>query len=205
MTVTADEMRIIRPAAVLDEQAAAGVLLELDRLDVAAGGMWSASSSLWQRYDRPWDGAGSTRGSAQLMGSIAVMYDAPNRHQITIYKVTVTDLGRAAGWTVESVCDDALAVVGLSLATCPRAELTVARCRRWKHLGCNPVRGLGQQLVDVHRDISGRGAELWSQGCHRLARVGVHRFAGVAEDLGDLRLGPVLVVAEHDHRPLPRR
>ena len=123
MTVTADEMRIIRPAAVLDEQAAAGVLLELDRLDVAAGGMWSASSSLWQRYDRPWDGAGQTRGSAQLMGSVAVMYDAPNRHQITIYKVTVTDAGRTGGWTVESICDDALGWVGLSLATCPRAEL----------------------------------------------------------------------------------
>jgi hypothetical protein len=121
--VPADDVRIIRPAAILDERAAAGVLKELDRLDVAAGGSWSASSSLWQRYDRSWDGAGGTRGTAQLMGSIAVMYDAPNRHQITIYKVTVTDLGRAAGWSVESICDDALAAVGLSLATCPRAEL----------------------------------------------------------------------------------
>ena len=118
-----EDVRIIRPAAVLDERSAAGVLKELDRLDVSVGGAWSASSSLWQRYDRPWDGPGSTRGSATLIGSIAVMYDAPNRHQITIYKVTVTDAGRNAGWTVESVCDDALGSVGLSLATCPRAEL----------------------------------------------------------------------------------
>lgn len=122
--MSVDGVRIIRPAAVLDERAASGVLTELERLDVASGGPWSASSSLWQRYDHPWDGDGGTRGSAQLVGSIAVMYDAPNRHQITIYKVTVTDHGRTSGWTVESVCDDALAAVGLSLATCPRAELT---------------------------------------------------------------------------------
>jgi len=122
--VTSEDVRIIRPAAVLDERAAAGVLTELDRLDVSVGGVWSASSSLWQRYDQPWDGPGATRGSAQLVGSIAVMYDAPNRHQITLYKVTVTDAGRGAGWTVESVTDDALAAVGLSLATCPRAELS---------------------------------------------------------------------------------
>ena len=120
----AEDVRIIRPAAVLDERAAAAVLVELDRLDVAVGGVWSASSSLWQRFDRAWDGPGGTRGSASLVGSIAVMYDAPNRHQITLYKVTVTDAGRTSGWTVESVCDDALAWVGLTLATCPRAELS---------------------------------------------------------------------------------
>ena len=120
----AEDVRIIRPAAVLDERAAASVLVELDRLDVSVGGPWSASSSLWQRYDRPWDGPGNTRGSATLVGSIAVMYDAPNRHQITLYKVTVTDAGRTVGWTVESICDDALGWVGLSLATCPRAELS---------------------------------------------------------------------------------
>jgi hypothetical protein len=127
--VPADDVRIIRPAAVLDERAAAAVLVELDRLDVTVGGAWSASSSLWQRYDKPWDGPGATRGSAALMGSIAVMYDAPNRHQITLYKVTVTEAGRAAGWSVDSVCDDALQVVGLSLATCPRAELAAPPVR----------------------------------------------------------------------------
>jgi hypothetical protein len=121
--VPAEEVRIIRPAALLDERAAASVLKEMDRLDVSVGGLWSASSALWQRFDRPWDGPGGTRGSSTLVGSIAVMYDAPNRHQITIYKVTVTDAGRTAGWTVEAVCDDALGWVGLSLATCPRAEL----------------------------------------------------------------------------------
>ena len=88
-----DDVRIIRPAAILDERAANRVLDELKRLDIGAGGVWNATSSLWQRYDTPWDGMGGTRGNARLLGSIAVMYDAPNRHQITIYKVTVTPYG----------------------------------------------------------------------------------------------------------------
>ena len=121
---TQDEVRIIRPAAVLDERAALRVLSELKRLDVGTGGVWNATSSLWQRYDMPWDGPGGTRGNARLIGSIAVMYDSPNRHQITIYKVTVTPFGLDSGWAVETLTDDALTWVGLSLATCPRAELT---------------------------------------------------------------------------------
>jgi hypothetical protein len=83
MTVGArEDVRIIRPAAILDERAA-----------------------------------------AQLLGSIAVMYDSPHRHEITIYKVTVTEHGLQQGWTVESLCDDALIWAGLTIATCPRAEL----------------------------------------------------------------------------------
>jgi hypothetical protein len=129
MTVLTEDVRIIRPAAVLDERAAHAVLKELERFDVSVGGVWNATSSLWQRYDVPWDGPGGTRGAAGLLGSIAVMYDAPNRHQITIYKVTVTEFGRGQGWTVESLCDDALTWVGLTLATCPRAELSNAPMR----------------------------------------------------------------------------
>ena len=119
-----DDVRIIRPAAVLDERAAARVLSELKRLDVSESGVWNATSSLWQRYDVPWDGTGGTRGHARLLGSVAVMYDAPNRHQITVYKVTVTPYGLETGWIVETLTDDALTWAGLSLATCPRAELS---------------------------------------------------------------------------------
>ena len=122
-TAMRDDVRIIRPAAVLDERAAGRVLTELKRLDVAEGGVWNATSSLWQRYDVPWDGPGGTRGNARLLGSVAVMYDAPNRHQITIYKVTITPYGLDSGWVVETLTDDALTWAGLSLATCPRAEL----------------------------------------------------------------------------------
>jgi len=118
-----EDVRMIRPAAILDERAGAQVLQQLRRLDVSAGGVWNATSSLWQRYDAQWDGAGGTRGQAQLIGSVAVMYDSPHRHEITIYKVTVTERGLGQGWTVESLCDDALIWAGLTMANCPRAEL----------------------------------------------------------------------------------
>ncbi len=121
--VPREDVRIIRPAAILDERAAAEVLQQLRRLDVSAGGVWNATSSLWQRYDSPWNGPGGTRGDAQLIGAIAVMYDSPHRHEITIYKVTVTERGLDLDWTVESMCDDALMWAGLTIATCPRAEL----------------------------------------------------------------------------------
>ena len=118
-----EDVRIIRPAAILDERAAAQILQQLRRLDVSVGGVWNATSSLWQRYDAPWNGPGGTRGDAQLLGSIAVMYDSPHRHEITIYKVTVTEHGLVLDWTVESMCDDALMWGGLTIASCPRAEL----------------------------------------------------------------------------------
>jgi hypothetical protein len=122
--VISDDTRIIRPAAVLDERLALIVVKELERQDVAFGGVWNATTSLWQRYDRPWDGADGTRGSAELIGSIAIMYDTPARRQITIYKVTATEYGITSGWTVDGICDEALASAEITLATCPRADLT---------------------------------------------------------------------------------
>lgn len=115
---------VIRPAAVLGIAAATEIIRALERHDVAKGGVWSATPGMWQRYDRPWDVAGGLRGNAQLAGSIAVIYDEPRRNEITIYRVNVTPAGLAAGWTVERLCDDALTWAGLTLATCPRAELT---------------------------------------------------------------------------------
>jgi hypothetical protein len=123
MAALTEETRVIRPAAVLDERSTLRVLRELERLHVAKGGLWNPTPSLWQRYDLAWDGVGGTRGRSSLIGSIAVMYDSPRRHQITIYKVTVTRVGREQGWTVDSICDDALTWVGLTLARCPRTEL----------------------------------------------------------------------------------
>jgi hypothetical protein len=63
------------------------------------------------------------RGSAQLVGSVAVIYDRPVRHQITIYKVTISSYGASRGVTVDGLVDEALAAAGLDLASCPRAEL----------------------------------------------------------------------------------
>jgi hypothetical protein len=117
--------RVIRPAAVVPESAATRIVTELEARDVSTGGVWNASATLWQRYSGPWDGPGATRGTAALVGTVAVAYGTPVRHHITIYRVTVTDAGRDLGWTVDQICDEALGYGGLTLAGCPRAELSV--------------------------------------------------------------------------------
>ena len=115
---------VIRPAAVLPEQGAKVVLMELAMNDARAGGLWHATPTLWERFDRPWDAhsAGST-GDALLLGSMQVSYGTPTRYSITIYRATITTFGAANGWTVQQLCDEALALGGYSLATCPRADL----------------------------------------------------------------------------------
>lgn len=60
---------------------------------------------------------------AQLIGAIQVAYGTPTRYEITLYRVTVTRYGTQQGWSVETLCDEALAFGGLDLATCPRATL----------------------------------------------------------------------------------
>lgn len=118
-----DATTVIRPSAVLDDRAARSVVAELEMRDVSKGGVWSASSGVWQRYDRAWDGPAGTRGASTLMGTIAAVYGTPSKYDITIYRVTTTENGRAAGWDVEGLCDDALQYAALTLATCPRAPL----------------------------------------------------------------------------------
>jgi hypothetical protein len=115
---------IIRPSAMLSAGAAAAILRALDHDDVANGGVWSASAGLWHRYDRSWNGPSGSRGTAQLAGSIAVIYESPVRNQITIYKVMITDAGVRDGLTVDRLCDEALAHAGLTLASCPRITMT---------------------------------------------------------------------------------
>lgn len=121
--MTGDATTVIRPSAVLGEAAARSVVQELESRDVGRGGVWSASSGLWQRYDVPWDGVGGTRGTSQLIGTIAAVYGTPNKYDITIYRVTLTEHGQAIGWDVDRLCDDALQYADLTLATCPRASL----------------------------------------------------------------------------------
>jgi hypothetical protein len=119
----AETSRVIRPAAVLKQAEAQLVVDELARLDVANGGVWIVNPGLWQRFDKPWDGPGGMAGSSMLVGTIATAYGAPTRYDITIYRVTVTDHGSKRGWTVDSLCNDALGYAGLTLDTCSRAEL----------------------------------------------------------------------------------
>jgi hypothetical protein len=115
--------KVLRPAAVVPESSAARIIEQLSTRDVARGGVWNVSTTLWQRYSGAWDGIGGTTGSAVLIGSIAVAYETPVRNHITIYRVTITEGGRDCGWTVEALCDEALGYGGLTLDACPRADL----------------------------------------------------------------------------------
>ncbi len=122
--VVSDTTTVIRPSAVLADRVAKQVLDALLTRDVSKGGVWSASAGLWQRYDQPW--TGGTRGSARLVGSIGTVYGTPSKYDITIYRVTLTDAGTESGWTVDSLCDDALQYADLTLARLPRATLASA-------------------------------------------------------------------------------
>ena len=114
---------VIRPAAVLPETAARAVFAELAVHDVRSGGVWWSSPSLWQRWDSAWAN-GTDAGGSQLIGSLQVAYGTPTRYAITIFRATITAFGQASGWTVEALCDEALAFGGYTLADCPRADLS---------------------------------------------------------------------------------
>ena len=118
-----EQTTVIRPSAVLPARVARVVVAELESRDVGRGGVWSVSPGLWQRYDKAWDGVAGMRGSAQLVGTVGAVYGTPSKYDITIYRVTITSAGAAAGWTVEALCDDALQYADLTLASCPRTTL----------------------------------------------------------------------------------
>jgi hypothetical protein len=110
---------VIRPAAIVPEHSARRVLVELARRDLTNGGEWQSEPQLWSRFDGPLPPDGSA--APALMGTIHVTYGTPTKYEITLYRVTVTAGGVAAGWTVASLTDEALRFGGLTLAECPRA------------------------------------------------------------------------------------
>jgi len=118
-----DVSEVIRPAAILNEEAARQVLADLSLNDARAQGVWVAEPGTWRRYDRTWNGPEGTPGSAQLVGTIQAIYGTPTRHEITLYRATVTGQAAVEGWTVTSLCNDALQFAGLTLESCPRAAL----------------------------------------------------------------------------------
>jgi len=120
---------VIRPAAVLPEHAACLILPALRRQDVSSGGVWLTTPTLWQRYDRPWDGPLDSQGTSELIGSLAVVYGTPTRSSITVYRAAVSETAVTAGWTTEDLCDEAFAYAGLTLANCPRAALAAPPAR----------------------------------------------------------------------------
>jgi hypothetical protein len=113
---------VIRPAAIVPEEAARQILACLQERALDRGGNWIATTRQWARYDYPGvDSNGHPLG--QLIGCIEAVYGATTRYEVTLYRVTVTPVGTAAGWTVESLCDEPLAYGGLTLASCPRAQM----------------------------------------------------------------------------------
>lgn len=114
---------VIRPAAVIPEEAARSVLMQLALRDVRIGGLWDVEPNVWRRFDEPWDVEAVDHGGSELMGTIQIAYGVPTRYEITLFRATITREGAAAGWTVEVLCDEALSLGGLTLASCPRADL----------------------------------------------------------------------------------
>ena len=115
--------QVIRPAAIVPEEAASAILVEISLNSVTSGGLWLGEPSRWRRYDSPWLNLGDP-GGAELIGSIQVAYGTPTKYEITIYRVTITRFGHEQGWTVESLTDEALGFGDLSLDQCPRAQLS---------------------------------------------------------------------------------
>jgi hypothetical protein len=112
---------VIRPAAIVPEEAARTILVELSLHDVRSGGHWLANPSSWHRYDRPFVDDPSPGQEPHLIGTIQIAYGTPTKYEITIFRVSVTRFGSEQGWSVRSLSDEALAFGDLSLADCPRA------------------------------------------------------------------------------------
>jgi hypothetical protein len=114
--------QVIRPAAVIPENAARRILVQVAIRDVRNGGVWQSQPNRWSMYDRPWVSAADA-GKATLIGTIHLAYGTPTKYEITVYRVQVTKYGTDQGWNVQSVTDEALVFGDLTLAQCPRAEL----------------------------------------------------------------------------------
>ena len=116
---------VIRPAAIIPEESARRIMMELALHDVRMGGVWWSEPTLWKRFDKPWDGVDGGAGSADLLGTMQIAYGVPTRYEITVFRATITRVGGQAGMTVTSLCDEALSFGELTLATCPRADLNI--------------------------------------------------------------------------------
>jgi hypothetical protein len=114
---------VIRPAAVLMEEAAKRILNGLAEDNVHSGGHWWTTTGVWRRYDASWPEDTEEPGRAQHLGTISCVYDSPQRYSVTIFRASITPEGVSAGWTVESLCNDALRHADLTLASCPRAQM----------------------------------------------------------------------------------
>lgn len=121
--IDTDITEIIQPAAIIPEDCARSILVEMALRDTTNGGLWSADPARWARYDMPWRSP-EDPGDARLIGSVQIAYGTPTTYEISIYCATITAYASHLGWTVVSLCDAALGLGGLTLAACPRAPLS---------------------------------------------------------------------------------
>ena len=166
---------VIRPAAVVPEEAARAILMQLALRDVRLGGLWDTEPALWRRFDRSWEGNGAP-GGAQLLGTIQVAYGTPTRYEITIYRVTMTRVGTEQGWTVRRCATRRWSSATWTCRELPAGDPELAP-------ETVPLPGLaGEHLHDQHRGC------LLLDGGRPPARVGVdpeHEAVGA-------RLGPLV-------------
>lgn len=146
---------VIRPAAVLMEEAARQILVGLAEDDVRDGGRWLTSPGVWERYDRPWPNGSREPGPSLHLGTIRSIYDSPHRYSVTIFRASITAEGLDLEWTVDTLCDDALKHAGLTLAECPRATF-IPPPLPFRPEG--PVREVGPHAAEMARLADGGGA-----------------------------------------------
>ena len=112
----------VRPSLVLDDRKARELLAEAQRLDVGAGGRFSAGPAGIQVWTGPWNGTpGAPHGDSVHLGSVDWTWDTPSKSYATIYRSMVTKLGLEMGETTESVLRTVLALASIDLDG-PRIE-----------------------------------------------------------------------------------
>lgn len=105
----------VRPALVLREREARGLLAEARRHDVGVGGSFSAGPAGIQVWSGPFDGPGGSHGSAVHLGSVDWIYDTPVRYYATIYRAMVTAQGIAVQHNPHTVLESVLRLTGLTV------------------------------------------------------------------------------------------
>ena len=105
----------VRPALVLPEGQARGLLDAAAREDVGRGGCFAAGPAGIQVWSGPFNGPGGGKGTAMHLGSVDWTYDTPARHWALIYRAMVTHEGVARGETTTSILQRVLGLTGLSV------------------------------------------------------------------------------------------
>ena len=95
------------------------------------------------------------------LGTLRSIYDSPQRYFVTIFRASITPEGLEQGWTIESLCDDALKHAGLTLADCPRAALSpTPPIFRQDGVPAEKQRRSGVRSMTVHVSATATGQEL---------------------------------------------